>query len=403
MRRYLGMGMAVAIAAAGFIGLAPDKAQAQEEYVVGVTGALSGPAGTLFNPLVDGLRIYFDRVNDQGGIAGRKVKLIIRDSANDPLRVVADLKAFADMKEIVGVVFASASGTVGAYTKESAALKMPTLFLNPCYPPATPPKPAAEFFCPGISSYVEALTLVDLMFELHGKEGMKLGFVTSDVPGARIVAQRIMAPYAEKKGATVVDVAVAPMATTDLGPVIRNMQDKGANAIISYTYNHHMLGAADAVDRLKFAGKYLLVAELPGVLSQVEQLKNPNIYASDQFSLLSEGKPVHKEILDAIQKYGFKYPVADARFGWRGAMVLGAALQKCGWPCTREKLVTTMGTLSVDSQAMLDLNGTPVAFNETTHTSVEKGFRVYHWETGSNSLKIAVDWFKKPEQNWPSN
>ena len=61
-----------------------------------------------------------------------------------------------------------------------------------------------------------------------------------------------------------------------------------------------MLATADAVDRLKFAGKYLLVGELPGVLSQIEQLKNPNIFASDQFSLLSEGKPVHKEILEAI-------------------------------------------------------------------------------------------------------
>lgn len=403
MRRYRGIGVALAVAALGLSGLAPSGAWAQNEYVVGVTGALSGPAGTLFNPLVDGLRIYFDHLNDQGGVDGRKVKLIIRDSANDPLRVVADLKAFAEMKEMVSVVFASASGTVGAYTQESAKLAIPTLFLNPCYPPATPPKPNAEFFCPGISSYVEALTLVDLMFELHGKGDMKLGFITSDVPGARIVAQKIMAPYAEKKGATVVDVAVTPMATSDLGPVIRNMQDKGVNAIISYTYNHHMLGAADAVDRLKFQGKYLLVAELPGVLSQVEQLKNPNIYASDQFSLLSEGKPVHKDILEAIQKYGFKYPVSDARFGWRGAMVLAAGLKACGWPCSREKLIQSMGTLSVADQGMLDLNGTPVVFNATTHTSVEKSFRVYHWDAASASLKTVIDWFKKPEQNWPSN
>ena len=205
----------------------PPEAQTQAEYVVGLTGALSGPAGTLYNPLVDGLRIYFERLNDQGGIDGHKVKLIIRDSANDPLHVVADLKAFADMSEVVGVVFASASGTIGAYTQESAKLGMPTLLLNPCYPPATPPKPNAEFFCPGISSYVEALTIVDLMFDLTGKEALKLGFITSDVPGARIVAQKIMAPYAEKKGATVVDVAVAPMATTDLGPFGSEFTGKG--------------------------------------------------------------------------------------------------------------------------------------------------------------------------------
>jgi hypothetical protein len=83
--------------------------------------------------------------------------------------------------------------------------------------------------------------------------------------------------------------------------------------------------------------------------------------------------------------------------------VLAAGLKACGWPCSREKLIQSMSTLSVADQGMLDLNGTPVVFNATTHTSVEKGFRVYHWDAASASLKTALDWFKKPEQNWPGN
>jgi hypothetical protein len=81
--------------------------------------------------------------------------------------------------------------------------------------------------------------------------------------------------------------------------------------------------------------------------------------------------------------------------------VLAAGLRKCGWPCSREKLIQAMGDLTVDDQGLLDLNGTPVVFNATTHTSVEKGFRVYHWDPSSSALAPAVDWSKKAEQDWP--
>ncbi|MBM4298600.1 MAG: ABC transporter substrate-binding protein, partial [Deltaproteobacteria bacterium] len=52
------------------------SAQAQEEYVLGLSGALSGPAGTLYTPMVEGINIYFQRLNDAGGIKGRKVRIV---------------------------------------------------------------------------------------------------------------------------------------------------------------------------------------------------------------------------------------------------------------------------------------------------------------------------------------
>ena len=377
-----------------------NSARAADEYVLGISGVMSGPGGSSYLPMVEAVRVYFDKVNDAGGINGRKVKLIIRDNANDPLRAVADLKSFADVDGLNGVIFASTSGTVGAYTKESRRISMPTIYVNACYPPATPPKPNPEFFCPGISTLVDAFTLVDLLFELMKGKDITLGFVTSDVPGARIAAQKLMAPYAKKKGAKVVGVAVAPVSMMDLVPITRGFKNKGVNAIISYTYTHHMLATAEAVGKLNYDVTYLMAANIPGALTQMAQLKNPKIFAMDHFSLVSEGKPVHKDIIPAAKKYGYDFPVSDIRFGWRAAMVAGAALKACGWPCSRKKLVEVLNTLVVDDQDMMDLNGGPVTFTKTNHTSPSKAYRVYSWSKSKNALSTSVDWFVKPEMDW---
>ena len=49
-------------------------ATAQDAYVVGLTGALTGPPSSTYAPAVDALRIYIDRVNAGGGVNGKKIQ-----------------------------------------------------------------------------------------------------------------------------------------------------------------------------------------------------------------------------------------------------------------------------------------------------------------------------------------
>ena len=50
-------------------------AAAQDSYVIGLTGAMTGPAAGTLGPAVEGLRLYIDKLNASGGIDGRKVNL----------------------------------------------------------------------------------------------------------------------------------------------------------------------------------------------------------------------------------------------------------------------------------------------------------------------------------------
>ena len=59
-------------------------AVAQESYVIGLTGAMTGPAAGTLGPAVEGLRLYIDKLNASGGINGRKVNLILQDDSAEP-------------------------------------------------------------------------------------------------------------------------------------------------------------------------------------------------------------------------------------------------------------------------------------------------------------------------------
>ena len=47
---------------------------AQDAYVIGVTGALTGPSSGTNGPPIEGLRLYVDRLNAAGGINGKKIQ-----------------------------------------------------------------------------------------------------------------------------------------------------------------------------------------------------------------------------------------------------------------------------------------------------------------------------------------
>jgi branched-chain amino acid transport system substrate-binding protein len=60
----------------------------KNEIVIGTIQDLSGPAASYGKWMRNGLQLRIDEVNEQGGIHGRKVKLIAEDSGYDPKRAV---------------------------------------------------------------------------------------------------------------------------------------------------------------------------------------------------------------------------------------------------------------------------------------------------------------------------
>ena len=86
--------MAVACVLCGPL-LQPAHAQdgiSKSAITLGQSVALTGPSATLGVPFAQGARLYFDRVNNAGGINGRKIELISIDDAGSPEQAVSNTK-----------------------------------------------------------------------------------------------------------------------------------------------------------------------------------------------------------------------------------------------------------------------------------------------------------------------
>lgn len=61
----------------------------EKEIVIGSCAALEGPSSFLGRETVNGAQTYFHLVNDQGGVNGRKLRLVSEDDSYDPAKTQA--------------------------------------------------------------------------------------------------------------------------------------------------------------------------------------------------------------------------------------------------------------------------------------------------------------------------
>lgn len=95
--------------------LIAQSAWAQSDIIIGQSAALSGPAQALGTEMRDGALLYFDQINANGGVNGRKIVLKSLDDGYEPARAAANTKQLIE-KEGAFALF----GYVGTPTSAAA-------------------------------------------------------------------------------------------------------------------------------------------------------------------------------------------------------------------------------------------------------------------------------------------
>ncbi len=97
-----------------------DQGVSKDEIVLGSIQDLSGPIAGFGKQLRLGMMLRVDEVNEQGGINGRKIKLLVEDSGYDPRRAVLAAQKLVNQDKVFAVI-----GHVGTATNMAA---MPVQF-----------------------------------------------------------------------------------------------------------------------------------------------------------------------------------------------------------------------------------------------------------------------------------
>jgi len=92
--------LALAAAQAFAQAKAPPQGVSKDEIVVGSIQDLSGPIAGFGKQVRNGMLLRVDEINEQGGVNGRKLKLIVEDSAYDPKKAVLAAQKLVNQDKI---------------------------------------------------------------------------------------------------------------------------------------------------------------------------------------------------------------------------------------------------------------------------------------------------------------
>ena len=213
--------------------IAKPAVAAKEPILIGYLPALTGPSSSTGVGINRGIQLAIQEINAAGGIDGRQIELITRDTQSDPTKAVNGAAELTRGQK-VSVVFGPVnSGESLAVVPLLARTNTPQV--HPCWVDSlTDPKkypmcfrnaPTNQQIGGAANGYV-----VDVL--KHKKVA-----VISDTSGYGTASVNAYVPMLKAKGADVVYQGNVDAANPDLRPELLRMRSAGAEAIMPWSVN----------------------------------------------------------------------------------------------------------------------------------------------------------------------
>lgn len=352
-------------------GLSPVKAQeagiTANSIKIGMFAPLSGANFAYGFDVANAAKMYFDKINKDGGIHGRKIEVVLEDDRCNANDLVAAVKKLVEQDQVFLLNGGSCSAAVVAAKEYVVRQKVPLVMLNASGDGALYPPTDYIFGAFSISQYAVGGAMVDFAAKNLGAK--KIAYVNhDDAYGAwNLEASKFDAE------ALKVDLAVESVSPTitDVTAPFLKLRAANADALVIVTYARPAALLIKKAAEMGFNKPIILSVTGTANLAQLAQnVGGPdalkNFYIQEVLSDLPGG-PKIKWVYDM---YKAAYPELSAKaehpqtympYGIPSAMSIVKALQAAGPNVTREKFLEEMKKLNFDSGVMAG----PVVFSAT--------------------------------------
>jgi ABC-type branched-subunit amino acid transport system substrate-binding protein len=380
----------LALLSAAGLAAAATTAPAQEAYVVGMSGALTGRGSGTYAPVVEAMRIYLEGVNARGGINGHPVEMVVQDNQAEPSRAATDAKKFIGRDDLILVMNASLSSTYAPMVAEIRKAGMPLLFAGGVCPKEVfPPADKLQFCTTAFAADRDSEFAMHFVKEVENR-AVKLGFAAMSIPLSRAGIDRA-AEVAESLGMQTVDKENIPPPTPNYAPFATKLKDAGAEWVFSWAPWVTQIKTFEALRALGWQGKYLSYGHI-NAEEELARVKDDGFFVLGANALFQDDLPIHKEIRAAAKAGGAKFPATYMAEGWIAAMALEQVLSKVSWPPSRDKVIAAMNDIEIDLKG---LRGGPLTWTADNHFRTAMYHRVYRWDSAKGSVVRVKDWAEK--------
>jgi branched-chain amino acid transport system substrate-binding protein len=345
--RVLTMVLALALAV-------PMTASAQKPIKVGMPIPLSGPPALFGDPASKGAQMYVDELNAKGGVLGRKIELIVRDSkadANEAVRVAREMILKDNVDFLVGTLTSAEGPAVSVVAKENKIV-----FIAPI--PKTDQLTAADKLHPYVFRIAANTTM----------EGRSAAEIVAKWPVTKVATiafdyaygQDVTRAFVEhmkkiKPSVQIVDQQWPKLGEQDYNPFINAQMAKKPEAIVSsiwggffvtYAKQGKALGMFDAV-KYNFLG--LGEAGTPETTKSMGADYPVGIWANTYDAFYWGETAAHREYTERLSKYlKDEYPSSWAIQGYTGMQFLAEGIKKAG-STDSDKVAKALLGLTIDT------------------------------------------------------
>lgn len=362
--------------------------RAQEAYVVGISGAITGPVAGTYAPAVEGIRAYIEDVNRKGGVNGHPVRLVILDNQGQASKAAADARKLLTQENVVLLVNASISSTYAPMVQAIQRAGVALFYASAvCPKDVFPPADKLQFCSTGFGAEYDSRMALGFVQEQSGKP--RIGFAAMAIPVSRGEIDYAEG-LAQKLGMKPVDKQIVPPPTPDYTPFATRLEAGDPDWVYSWAPWVTQVRTFEALRRLGWNGSYISYAHLVAE-EELERLKDPKFHVFGTNAFFEEKLPVHEDIRRMAKAADVRYPAEQLTEGIVAGMVLEAALKATPWPATPEKVAAAMNGLEVDTRG---LRGGRLRWTEDNHFRTEQSYRVYRWDGGKNAIVREKDWVR---------
>jgi branched-chain amino acid transport system substrate-binding protein len=341
-----------ALAAACTIGAAaPALAQdlqtqgiTDSEIRIGAFGPFGGPVYLYGKLVMNGVEAVFDKVNEMGGLHGRKLTLVREDDNCKPEGSIAAVKKLAYDAKVFAIIGGACSNATLASVPELVKAGIPMLVNSAVADGITDP-PKKNIFTSQLTSGVESRAQVDYAL---AKGAKKLAVVRMTDAWA-MARYNPLEAYMKEKGLSFVANLELGVDANDATPQALKVKAAGADAIVMILYPKP--AAVLIRDSLKIGNNPLWVGQtaINDFAAFEKQVGVPN--ALSNFSTITgvAYQPTDPEMKDWADRLKKLFPNDElSTFNMNGigsAQVMAEAIKRAGKDLTRDKFLAELGKL----------------------------------------------------------
>ena len=351
----------------------------------GVMMDLSGPASASQSIWATGFQAYMRKLNETGGVNGRKINVLAEDSRFNPAQDKINYEKLSGQTPVLGISGMGSSSSQVSLAPTIRAGKIPIVGTYTTTKPLS--EPVSPLVYGGFCGYPQmAQTGVGYYTEQLKLKAPKVMVVSIESAGGTEYAQMVAAAAAKLGGTS--SMVTMKITAADVTPQVLEIIAQKPDFITIYGVPN------TAILTMKAMQQYGLKIPAFGI----SYLLSPQIYAAigpdagANYNVVTcftpggtDQAPGNREMVAAADKFNHGAIKEDINYvaGWAVGQMAAEAIAKTGAEPTRAKLVESMNKgFTVDTKGLT----APITFTPDNHTG-PVAFRMLGYDFGTKKYK----------------